>query len=77
MSVEAWHYPETDKCEIKNVDKADSAAPTALIGSLDERIEGQTGSLFYEILSMLDSHHKTLESLERELRVEVMRSEHQ
>ena len=26
MSVEAWHYPETDEWEIKNVDKVDSAA---------------------------------------------------
>ena len=52
---------------LKNVDKADSAAPTASVGSLDERIEGQTGSLFSGILSMLDSHHKMLESHERAL----------
>lgn len=43
MSVEEWHYPETDGWE--------------------------TGSLFSGILSMLDSHHKTLESHERALRI--------
>lgn len=67
MSVEVWHHPETDEWETKNADKADSASPTASVGSLDERIEGQTGSLFSGILSMLDSHHKTLESHERAL----------
>lgn len=67
MSVEAWHYPETDEWEIKNVDKADSAAPTASVGSLDERYRGSDGSLCSGILSMLDSHHKMLESHERAL----------
>lgn len=67
MSVEAWHYPETDEWEIKNVDKTDGASPTASVGSLDERIEGQTDSLFSGILSMLDSHHKMLESHEKAL----------
>lgn len=38
-----------------------------MVDSLDERIEGQTGSLFSGILSMLDSHHKMLESHERAL----------
>lgn len=67
MSVEMWHYPETDEWEIKNVDKADGAAPTASADSLDERIEGQTGSLFSGILSMLDSHHKMLKDHEEAL----------
>lgn len=67
MSVEAWHYPETDEWEIKNVDKADGASPTASVGSLDERIEGQTDSLFSGILSMLDSHHKMLKDHEEAL----------
>ena len=67
MSVEAWNHPETDEREIKNVDKADNAAPTASVGSLDERIEGQTGYLFSGILSMLDSHHKMLKDHEEAL----------
>lgn len=67
MSVEAWHNPETDEWKIKGVDKTDGASPTASVGPFDERIEGQTGYLFSGILSMLDSHHKMLESHEKAL----------
>lgn len=52
---------------LKNVDKADSAAPTASVGSLDERIKVQTDYLFSGILSMLDSHHKMLKDHEKAL----------
>jgi len=55
--------------DLKNVDKADSASPTASVGSLDERIEGLTDSLFSGILSMLDSHHKILKDHEKALRI--------
>lgn len=55
--------------ELKNVDKADSASLTASVGSLDERIEGLTDSLFSGILSMLDSHHKILKDHEKALRI--------
>ena len=53
--------------DLKNVDKEDSAAPTASVGSLDERIKVQTDYLFSGILSMLDSHHKMLKDHEKAL----------